>query len=149
MNDPRAYPERPFIAVSAAIMREGRVLVARRARPAANPIFTLPGGVVEVGETLEQAVKREILEETGLTIEPVALAGHREFIQRDETERVLRHFVIMCFASRWVAGEPMLNDELAESQWVEPEAVASMRTTEGLADIVMAAAAAIAAANHD
>jgi 8-oxo-dGTP pyrophosphatase MutT (NUDIX family) len=74
----RTYPSRPFLAVSAAILRDGKVLVVRRARAPASGVFSLPGGVVEAGETLAEAVKREVGEETALTIEPVALAGYRE-----------------------------------------------------------------------
>src|ERR1043165_8295157 len=75
MTDPRMYPQRPYLAVSAAIIRDGHVLVARRAKGASTGLFTLPGGVVEAGETLHQAVMREIAEETGIRSEPVALAG--------------------------------------------------------------------------
>lgn len=137
--DPRAYPDRPFVAVSAAIMRDGQVLLVRRARPPNNPVHTLPGGVVEVGETLREAVEREIREETGLTIEPLALAGHREFIVRDEASRVVRHFIILCFAARWVAGEPVVNEELAEARWMRPDELVGLKTTEGLAEIITAA----------
>jgi ADP-ribose pyrophosphatase YjhB (NUDIX family) len=147
-TDPRAYPDRPFLAVSAAIMRAGRVLLVRRARPAPAPVYTLPGGAVEAGETLHEAVKREIMEETSLTIEPVVLAGHREFILRDDKQRVARHFIILCFASRWISGEPVLNDELAEFLWVAPEEVAGFKTTEGLSEIVLSAAAQIAGAGQ-
>lgn len=142
-TDPRAYPDRPFVAVSAAIFRDDRVLLVRRARPAVNPVLTLPGGVVEVGETLVEAVRREVAEETAVTIEVVALAGHREFILRDPDRRVVRHFVILAFAARWVAGEPMLNAELSEYLWVDPPAVAGLSTTEGLAEIVAAAQACL------
>ncbi len=72
----RTYPTRPYLAVSAAIFRDGRVLIVRRARPPAHGLYTLPGGGVELGETLEQAVVREIREETALEIEPVALVGY-------------------------------------------------------------------------
>ena len=137
--DARAYPDRPYLAVSAAIIRDGRVLVAQRARGPALGIWTMPGGVVEAGETLTEALVREIHEETGLAIEPVALAGHREVVVRDESGRVSRHFVIMCFASRWLSGEPMLNEELAEARWLKPAELASLKTTEGLAEIVAAA----------
>lgn len=137
--DPRAYPDRPFLAVSAAIFRRGRVLLVRRARAMAHPVYTLPGGVVEVGESLHEAVRREVQEETNLTIEPGPLAGHREFIQRDERQRVLRHFVIMAFAAHWRSGEIVLNGELSEARWVVPADVAGFPTTEGLAEIVDAA----------
>jgi 8-oxo-dGTP diphosphatase len=139
VTDPRAYPERPYLAVSAAVVRDGRVLVVRRARSPAKGLFTLPGGVVEPGETLSEAVVREIHEETGLAIEPVALAGHREVITRDAENRVERHFVILAFAARWVAGEPRLNAELAEARWLLPAQLAALSTTEGLADIVATA----------
>jgi ADP-ribose pyrophosphatase YjhB (NUDIX family) len=137
--DARAYPGRPYLAVSAAIIRDGRVLVARRARGPALGVWTMPGGVVEAGETLIDALIREIAEETGMTIEPVALAGHREVLVRDDDKRVSRHFVILCFASRWIAGEPMLNEELAEARWLRPAELAGLKTTEGLAEIVAAA----------
>jgi 8-oxo-dGTP diphosphatase len=139
----RSYPARPIVAVSAAIVRENRVLIARRARAPAQGVFTLPGGVVEVGETLREAVQREILEETGLTIEPVALAGYRERIARDLERKVEQHFVILPFASRWIAGEPVLNEELAEVRWLVPSELAGLTTTEGLAEIVANALAII------
>jgi 8-oxo-dGTP diphosphatase len=139
VTDPRAYPQRPFLAVSAAIVREGKVLVVRRARPPAHGLYTLPGGVVELGETLDQAVAREVREETGLDIEPVALAGFRETVVRDAAERVERHFVILCFAARCSAGEPVLNEELSEARWLDQSELAALPTTPGLCDIVAAA----------
>ena len=139
MNDIRAYPTRPFLAVSAAIVRDGKVLVVRRARKPALSLYTLPGGAVELGETLHEAVMREVREETQLTIEPVALAGHREVITRDAQGKVARHFVILCFAARWVVGEPVLNEELDDAQWLVPAALSTLKTTDGLAEIVAAA----------
>ena len=141
----RIYPTRPFLAVSAAIFRDGRVLVVRRAQSPANGLYTLPGGVVELGETLIEAVMREVREETGLEIEPHGLAGYRQLIARDASGRIERHFVILPFAARWLAGEIALNDELAEGRWLEPDALSGLKTTEGLADIVAAAGEAIAA----
>ncbi len=140
----RSYPESPILAVSAAIFRDGKVLIVRRApKPPASGLYTLPGGVVEVGETLMEAVMREICEETALTIEPVALAGYREAISKDSDGRVRRHFVILPFAARWIAGEPVLNEELTEAAWLEPAAVAGLQTTDGLAEIVTAAMAIV------
>ena len=138
-HDPRAYPDRPILAVSAAIIRDGRVFIARRARGPALGVWTMPGGVVEAGETLNAALLREILEETLMTIEPVALAGHREVMVRDDAGRIQRHFVILCFASRWVSGETVLNEELDEVRWVRPSELKDLKTTEGLSAIVAAA----------
>jgi ADP-ribose pyrophosphatase YjhB (NUDIX family) len=115
----RTYPTRPYLAVSAAIFRDGRVLIVRRARPP---------------------------EETGLDVEPVALAGYRQAITRDAAGAVERHFVILPFAARWIAGEIILNEELSEAHWLEPAKLAGLKTTDGLALIVGAAAERIAAA---
>ena len=136
MADARSYPQRPFLAVSAAIVRAGQVLVVRRARAPADGLFSLPGGVVEIGETLRQALIREVREETGMAIEPVALAGFREAITRDRDDRVERHFVILPFAARWLAGEPILNEELSEARWLRPAELTGLPTTPGLTEIV-------------
>jgi ADP-ribose pyrophosphatase YjhB (NUDIX family) len=139
MSDARTYPQRPYLAVSAAIIRDGKVLVVRRARKPALHLYTLPGGGVETGETLMQAVMREVREETALEVEPVGLAGHREVIIRDAQDRVERHFVILSFAARWRSGEVALNEELDDARWLDPSELAGLQTTEGLAKIVEAA----------
>jgi len=137
MTDPRAYPDRPFLAVSAAILRDGRVLIIRRAAGLATGIYTLPGGVVEAGETLTEAVIREVREETAIEIEPVELAGYREMIQRDRDGKASRHFVILCFAARWLSGEPVPDlSEISEAVWRHPDELKSLKTTQGLAEIV-------------
>ena len=139
MSDIRAYPDRPYLAVSAAIIRDGKVLVVRRARKPAQNLYTLPGGAVELGETLHDAVTREVREETRLEIEPVALAGQRDVIVRDAQGRIERHFVILCFAARWIAGEPVLNEELDDARWLKAGELAALKTTDGLAEIVATA----------
>lgn len=143
MADDRTYPQRPYLAVSAAIFRDGRVLIVRRARKPALNLYSLPGGAVEVGESLIDAVVREVREETQIDIEPVALAGHREAIVRDKEGRVERHFVILSFASRWLRGVPVLNSELDDARWIDPAELSAYKTTEGLAEIVAAAAALV------
>jgi len=144
--DERTYPQRPYLAVSAAIFRDGKILIVRRARSPALNLYTLPGGAVEPGESLADAVIREVHEETSLSIEPIALAGPREAIARDARGRIERHFVILCFASRWLAGEPVLNEELDDARWIDPSELGGYRTTDGLAEIVSAAAAILARA---
>jgi ADP-ribose pyrophosphatase YjhB (NUDIX family) len=141
----RTYPKRPYLAISAAIFRDGRVLIVRRARPPAHGLYTLPGGGVELGETLEEAVVREVREETALDVEPIALAGYRQAIVHDGVGQVERHFVILPFAARWIAGEVLLNEELAEAHWLDPAEISGLTTTEGLAQIVAAAGERLAA----
>jgi len=136
VTDRRTYPAAPILAVSAAIVRDRKVLIVRRARPPARGLYTLPGGGVEVGETLVEAVVREVREETALVVEPVALAGYREAIARDDDGRIERHFVILPFAARWIAGEAMLGHELSEAMWLDPAALGGLDTTAGLAEIV-------------
>lgn len=138
-SDIRKYPQRPYLAVSAAIVRDGKVLVVRRARNPAINLYTLPGGAVETGETLAEAAAREVREETALEIDVVGLAGHREVIVRDAQDRIERHFVIMCYAARWRSGAVKLNDELDDARWLMPAEITGLRTTEGLAEIVAAA----------
>jgi 8-oxo-dGTP diphosphatase len=148
VTDRRIYPAAPVLAVSAAIVRDGKVLIVRRARPPAGGLYTLPGGGVEVGETLVEAVVREVREETALVVEPVALAGYREAIARDHNGRVERHFVILPFAARWIAGEPMLSNELSDAMWLDPVAIAGLKTTPGLGEIIANAMALAARARQ-
>ena len=130
---------RPILAVSAAVIRDGKVLIVRRARAPALGLYTLPGGGVEIGETLSDAVRREVFEETALEIEPLGLSGYREVIGRDVAGAVERHFVILPFAARWVAGEAVLNDELSEARWLAATELTGLETTSGLAEIVATA----------
>jgi 8-oxo-dGTP diphosphatase len=110
--------------------------------PAAG-LYTLPGGGVEVGETLHAALIREVGEETGIEIAPVAPVGQREVIARDAEGRIERHFVILAFAARWIAGEPRLSEELAEARWLRPAELEDLSTTEGLVEIVARAFEAV------
>jgi 8-oxo-dGTP diphosphatase len=133
MMSPRPKPE---LAVSAAIFRDGDVLLVRRASAPAKGLWTLPGGRVEVGETLVAAVKREVLEETALNIDVLGLAGYRESILPQAVGERGRHFVILPFAARWISGSVRLNDELDDGRWMAIDAVSNLPTTEGLVDIL-------------
>ena len=137
-------PTRPQLAVSASIFRDDKILLVRRARLPAKGVYTLPGGRVEYGETLAEALRREVLEETSLTIDVVGLSGWREVIP-EAGRGITGHFVILSFATRWVSGDVALNDELDDARWLDPEDFGSLTITEGLAEIVRAARALVAA----
>jgi len=131
----------PQLAVSAGIFRDGKILLVRRAREPAKGIYTFPGGRVEFGESLTEALTREVREETGLIIEIVGLAGYREYLPARTGG--LGHFVILPFAARWVANDVALNDELDDAQWLVPGDLGHLSVTPGLPDIIRAAAALV------
>jgi 8-oxo-dGTP diphosphatase len=132
-----AIVPRPQLAASASIFRDGQVLLVRRARAPAKGIYSLPGGRVEFGETLAMAVAREVMEETALTIDIVALSGFREMLPGATGGG---HYLIMSFAARWVAGEPVLNDELDDFLWLPPDDLGDRPMTDGLPQIIAGAA---------
>lgn len=129
-------PSHPQLAVSAAIFRDGKILLVRRARSPAKGFYSLPGGRVEFGETLHTAVHREVAEETALKIEIVGLAGWREVVPETSGGG---HYLIMSFAARWTSGEPDLNDELDDYRWLAPDALGDLKVTNGLQEIIQSA----------
>jgi 8-oxo-dGTP diphosphatase len=131
-----AHPSHPQLAVSAAIFRDDKILLVRRARSPAKGFYSLPGGRVEFGETLHQALHREIDEETALKIEIVGLAGWREVVPGTSGGG---HYLIMSFAARWISGEPVLNDELDDFRWLAPDELGDLKLTGGLEEVIQAA----------
>ena len=129
-------PSHPQLAVSAAIFRDGKILLVRRARSPAKGFYSLPGGRVEFGETLHAALHREVDEETTLKIEIIGLAGWREVVPGKSGGG---HYLIMSFATRWASGEPVLNDELDDFKWLEPDALGDLKVTGGLAEVIQQA----------
>ena len=142
MND-RLFPTRPILAVSAAVFRGGRALIIRRARAPLLGHFSLPGGGVEVGETLAAALARELMEEVGIEAEIIAFNRHVEAIF-PEGARIRTHFVIASFVARWTRGEPRLSDEVDAVEWIDPAGPLPSPRTPELGE-VLARAARIAA----
>lgn len=128
---------RPQLAVSASIFRDGKVLLVQRAHAPAKGAWSVPGGRVEFGEPLHVALAREVMEETGLEIEILGLAGWREVLP--DVSGAGKHYVVMSFAARWTAGEPVLNGECSDFAWLRPDALAPRQLTPGLQEIVDAA----------
>jgi 8-oxo-dGTP diphosphatase len=139
----RSYPARPILAASVAIFRDSKVLLGERARSPGQGLFSLPGGVVELGETLEEAARREVLEETGLDVEIAGFVRHNEVVYRDEQGAVHRHFVIAVFAARAGQGEPVASEETVSFRWADPVTLDGLPVTDRLADIVAAAKAVL------
>jgi ADP-ribose pyrophosphatase YjhB (NUDIX family) len=133
-------PRRPVLAASIAVFREGRVLLAQRGKAPAKGLYSLPGGRLEIGERLEEAVLRELFEEVGVSAELVGFVDHVEHIEPDEQGGIRAHAVICAFAGRWLSGEPTLSDEAVAIRWVDPLAPGDLPMTRGLAGILRRAA---------
>jgi ADP-ribose pyrophosphatase YjhB (NUDIX family) len=131
-----APPSHPQLAVSAAIFREGKILLVRRARSPGKGFYSLPGGRVEFGESLHAALHREVDEETALKIEILDLAGWREVLPGTSGGG---HYLIMSFAARWTGREPVLNDEHDDFRWLAPDGLGDLRVTGGLQEVIQSA----------
>src|SRR6202158_5587985 len=129
-------PSPPQLAVSAAIFRDDKILLVRRARSPAKGFYSLPGGRVEFGETLHAALHREVDEETALKIEIIGLAGWREVVPGTSGGG---HYLIMSFAARWTSGEPVLNHELDDFMWLAPDGLSDLKVTSGLQEVIQSA----------
>ena len=129
-------PARPQLAVSGAIFREGKILLVRRSHSPGKGFYSFPGGRVEFGESLHAALHREVDEETGLEIDIVDLAGWREVLPASSGGG---HYLIMSFAARWRANEPVLNDEHDDFKWLDPDALGGLQVTGGLQEVMAAA----------
>ncbi len=119
-REARTYPDRPFVTVGGVIIDDGRVvLIRRRFEPSAGR-WTLPGGMLEIGETLEAAVRREMLEETGLIVEVGPVAEVLERITHDADRRVQYHYVLIDYVCRPVSGELRAGSDADAAAWVRP-----------------------------
>lgn len=131
-GDGRLYPARPLLAASLAVIRGDRVLLAQRAAPPLAGRFTLPGGLVEPGEALAEAARREMREEVGVEARIIGFNRHVEVIEHDSEGRVMRHYVIASFVGAWIAGEGVVGPEAAAVIWARREDVPLLPVTEHL-----------------
>ncbi len=134
--DDRSYPSRPILAASVAVIRDDRVLLARRARPPGAGRFSLPGGLVEPGETLTEAALRELEEETGVYARILAFNRHVEVVEHDEVGAVRRHFVVASFVAAWLSGEGVTGPEASEILWANRADLAVLPVTDQLLPVL-------------
>jgi 8-oxo-dGTP diphosphatase len=116
----REYPGQPVVAVGAVVVKDGRVLMITRAQPPRQGLWSIPGGVVELGEALREAAAREVREETGVEAEMGEVLTVVDRILQDEAGRVQYHYVIVDFAARWLSGEAKASSDAASVYWLEP-----------------------------
>ena len=122
MSD-REYPARPIVGIGIVVIKGDQVLLCRRGKPPNVGSWTLPGGAQDLGETCEEAARRELLEETGLTVGELHFCAHVDNIRSDETGRVRFHYTILDFAGHWAGGEAVAGSDVSEVQWAPLDAL--------------------------
>src|SRR5713226_6688451 len=132
----REYPDSPLVGVGAIIIDNGRVLLVKRGHSPLAGEWSIPGGVLELGETLREAVIREAQEETCLTVETAELLGVYDRVLRDDKGRTLYHFVLIDFLCRRVAGEPQAADDADEVGWFTLPEVGALALPEDTAQVI-------------
>jgi 8-oxo-dGTP diphosphatase len=132
----REYPDSPLVGVGAIIIDEGRVLLVKRGHPPLAGEWSIPGGVLEVGETLRQAAVREAREETCLSVETADLLGVYDRVLRDDAERTRYHYVLVDFLCRRVAGEARAAGDADQVRWFTPAEAEKLPLAEDTAEVL-------------
>ena len=136
MNDTRKYPDRPFVGVGAVIVQDGRVLIVKRKYDPLAGQWSIPGGAVEVGETLAASVAREMLEETGLVIDVGPVIEVFDRITRDERGRVRYHFVLVDYLCWPAGGRLQAGSDVAEAVFVHPSDLEAYQLTAKAMEVI-------------
>jgi 8-oxo-dGTP diphosphatase len=135
-NDTRQYPERPIVGVGAVIVDEGKVVLVKRMYEPLKGQWSLPGGMVEIGETLETALAREMLEETGLHVDVGPVIEVFDRIMRDEERRVRYHFVLIDYLCWPAGGALQAGSDVEEAIWADPATLGRYTLTEKATSVI-------------
>jgi ADP-ribose pyrophosphatase len=130
------YPECPVVAVGAVVFNEERVLLVRRGQPPSCDLWAIPGGKVRLGETLQAAAEREILEETGLTVRARQPVYTFDIIEQDAQGRIRFHYVIVDLIADYVAGTISAGDDAREVRWIGPDEIRRLEVSPQTVDLL-------------
>lgn len=133
----REFPELPLVGVGAIIIEGDRVVLVKRAHPPIQGQWSIPGGVLEVGELVREAAVREAREETGLIVEPAELLGVYDRILRNEEQRVQYHYVLVDFLCRLVGGELRAASDAAEVRWFARAELPALKLADDTQDVIL------------
>jgi 8-oxo-dGTP diphosphatase len=122
----REYPDRPLVGVGGVIIHEGRALIVQRGKPPRQGEWTVPGGILELGEMLRSGAEREVLEETGLVVKAGVVLDVFDSIHHDPEGRTQYHYVLVDFLCTWVSGELKAASDVAQARWITREELESM-----------------------
>jgi 8-oxo-dGTP diphosphatase len=132
----REYPEFPLIGVGSIIIEDDRVVLVKRTHPPIQGQWSIPGGVLEVGELVREAAIREAREETGLIVEPGELLGVFDRVLRDAERRVQYHYVLIDFLCRRVGGQFLAASDAAEVRWFTREELPALDLAEDTLEVI-------------
>jgi 8-oxo-dGTP diphosphatase len=144
----REYPDRPVVGVGAVVWRDDRVLLIRRGRPPRLGQWSLPGGGQQLGETLAEAIRREVLEETGLRLDGLAFLTTVDLIERDADDRPRFHYTLIDFMAESLEGEAVPGDDAAAVGWFALEETETLGLWSETLRIIRLAATRRAAGPH-
>lgn len=136
MSDNRRYPNRPILGIGALILNRNRILLVKRGKEPLKGWWSLPGGVLEVGERLEEGLKREVLEETGLEVRPLTIVEVFERIMPDKQERTEYHYVLIDYLCKVTGGDLAAGDDVTDAEWIARKDLGEYRLTEGTAAVI-------------
>lgn len=128
----------PISGVSMCVVKDNKVLLAKRANPTSYGLWSFPGGHVEKGEALRDAALRELAEETGINAEIVKLIDTIDIIHRDSSGEIEAHFILSVFLGNWIGGEAVADSDASDVRWVSADEVEQLQTTPGTAELVSA-----------
>jgi 8-oxo-dGTP diphosphatase len=132
----RAYPDTPLVGVGAIIIERGQVLLVKRGHAPLAGEWSIPGGLLEVGETLRQAAIREAQEETSLIVEPGVLLGVYDRLLRDDNQRTVYHYVLIDFLCQRKDGEVHAAGDAQEVRWFTPQEVTALALPDDTAEVI-------------
>ena len=136
INDDRRYPTRPFLGVGALIFEDSKILLVERAKEPLKGYWSLPGGILETGEKLDTAIRREVLEETGLEVEPLSIFEIFERIMPDAGGRPEYHYVLIDYLCRPTGGRLQAASDVSRADWVAQQNLGQYRLTEGTLAVI-------------
>jgi ADP-ribose pyrophosphatase YjhB (NUDIX family) len=135
-NSRRWYPDHPFAGVGAVVIREGRLLMVKRGQEPNKGKWSIPGGGIELGETIYEAAVRETLEECSVQVEIMRVLDAADNIVRDEDGRIRYHYAIIDLLGRYVSGEAKAQSDAAECRWVALTEIEKLDITEILREML-------------